>query len=1010
MPTIAELLGPRPSEASPKVSDLLGPRPTPVPSPQDVLERYKNPTVGDPSYAEAKSVYDYQQKRPLLDKVAGGLGAAGYGALQAGKQFLGSAYRGATQEIPEELSKYPTEREARDKLLAGMSNEEQEKYLEQHPNPAQKLVNSAGDAAVRTFKGLYALGQKAYNKTADYFSPADPAAQLQARWSADLQRQRELAQKPGLVDENQIYPNVAEAGSYLYSPPGLGAASKLFGKAGKAEVAGAGAASRLAGKAGDVAEAARAALLKPANKVADAERGLLGDTAAFSGALRTSVAAPVAAAKGVQKVAENAEQLGRTVGDSRFTRAEQVAMSPTAPQKGLAVSNPVVGRAIQGVENTGKAAVKGAAINAALAAPGAENPEELGQATGSGASIAGITHLMVSPAASAHQREVATQQDFERWISTRTPEEHAALSQYAGSDKALKNAMDADVLLNGMLDKTSNVKFKIVSPEEMAAEGGGTAAGAAFDHSGQPTILLNAAKMQDGTAFEEAFHHLIRSPEIVDYADLSRKLFGVYDDKGNMLQQGAVGPEEVKKFGDQYWNRLDESQKKEFLARGIDPTIAKDNPYAPEAKPWRDFVYTEMATDFMGRLSAETEGSVLMKAKDPIDKLLHETWIGGVMKKLGSNLADRLGITKIDDIPDPVKSNREVYSLLKEYLRTKMEKVPEPSFSQPMIMDSAPKYALKEIQKDAGLVGKFGHLEYFKRNPDGTPMTLNGEPVLMTPREIKRLDRERNSAFKQVLETIPFDTDPNGGGLKPAGKALVLSTPEGGASVPRRAATHWAGPYATPEQAQAFQNLPDHLVTPFEKQVFGQVNQGLMRQDGSTFLVGYTGQTVGGKTAKTVSESVRPIAPLSLHVSTEGGRYFKGLDVRALYTKMQRFASANPEFFDAFGGSRTVFLEKLHQYLDNHARGLPGDTGLDTDPVKARQMKIRLNDMVNIRDLASEENNPERYSGRTYKDQLIKSFRLDRITKIDALPDKYPVDVELNKMMYSPQNSVGAPQ
>lgn len=869
------------------------------------------------------------------------------------------------------------------------------------------------------------------------FNDADPAAQYHARLLRNLEwdrmrQQMAEGQQGGwidptksLQDNGMLYPGLAEATSNVADPsilaPG-GALAKIGikGATTAATKAAQHAIERAAGE-GLVSTAARGvesaagrvadAAIAPGQKVKEVvdtalpNTGLGSTVAATPAAMGASVAIP---ARGVQQGAKVVEQLGRTSGDLSVGRLGQIAMSESAPAwiRGAAHSLERAGLddAAKQLADATKSAATGAAVGAAISYPGAESAEDVGMAAGSGFALGGLTHLAMSPAISGRKYRLAQDTDIIRWHESKPLEEQAAISAMNLDRDAALKLMTAEVVANGFLDPNANVRFVYQDPKTFEAIYG-TQRGVAIVQGEKPTIIFNTGKMKTGTAYHELFHTLSRSPDIVDYGALTTKLLGVHDEAGNVIKPGLLSTTDLAKIGDQYFSRLDAVGQKSIS----DEKAAFDaNPSSPQAAPWVKRMINEIGAELFSNLARDTKGSLLDAVDKPTLRLVDSMtrsdraqWV----QKWGAKLQEVLGAAPNveSDIFPGLKSSPELQAMMRDFIRAKRDLTKTPEFgdehADPTVVVN-PRDALRTGGDE--IIKKFPDNDNFAKDATGQPMYSGGRPVLLTEGEIKKVQTKRAEAMTEALAKTP---DTGEAGVMRPSQTTPAVVPPGAVPSPKAAKpTGFVGRWFSDAQMTALNALPDNVLTPSMKAKLKSLNDLVRKGDGSPILLFYNAALKNRRYSSAIRETARVLTPISMSVTKDGNFTVTGLDITAFNSKLNRWMNDKPKAFADFTGADD-FVAKTQQYLDNHQKGQPGATGLDADPAKAQRMAYRINDFVNIQDVASAARNPDRLSNTSDKDSLIRSFRFDRMNRIEpASGDKFPINYELQKQVFSPDS------
>lgn len=989
-------------EQTPSVRFLDGPGVGPTP--QDLKEIIHAPGSDYiPSSEEAASLRAHEQNRPLTDKLVGAAGSA----WMAGQQLPGQLFDLGKQAI--------------------------EHFVTNPQKPVEQFIGGGWTVAEGTARGGLDLGTmalKGAQKLKDNPRPLLPLwaqpfvegdtdekyyQRLLTNLELERQRQRMVEGKESVIPfpENgpKINPAGAELLSYALDPTVIAPAIKLpavisrgMGQAAKTGIKGAAQAVETAGgavnKVAKIPEQAAKAAVDRFLPQAEGVVPLGTSGAALAGAMGFGgpLAKGAAALKGAQiagktaeKAGEFAKNLTKTHGDSSFSRLEQLAQSEGSPDwvRGAArnLARLKVDKAAGAVKDVAGSAAKGAAIGAAITAPGAETAEEVGAGIGTGVTIGTMAHVALAPFTSGSRKRAAEDSDIVRWYSSKSPEDQAAVSAWGLSrDEALK-ALTAEAVANGVLSPNANLPFHFLREAEFAPRFGHTRG----VHTDAEGVFINVDRAKPRTIYHELFHGLDRLPEVVDFGALNNLLFSVEQD-GQTLRPGLIPQKELKNFSDQYFSRFDEVGKQ---ALANEKAAFDTDPNSDAAAPWKIRISREIAAELFANLADETAGSLIKTSRSLGQKLVDKLLLAEneTLNAWGQKLSPEAAV--FSDIFPNLKATPEIYAQFREFVRNKTDLGKKPEVEDGTDYNEvsvSPRDALKKGGQK--IAEKFKDNDNFKKNPDGSLMRdATGNYVLLTEQEIKQLQAKRAQAMLDAMAKVKDQGEPG---------------------AVREKAGGFEGRVFTPEQVAELSKLPGDIFTPAMKAKLAQMNE--LAGDGNTIKLDYNAATserrakkAGGVTRRggrryssKISSSTRVVAPISFRVSKAGNFLVTGVDIGKLNSKIGRWFREKPKAFADFE-SEQHFMNSLGQLLKNHEQGIEGRTGLDADPAKAKRMADRIFDVVNIRDKASEPNNPDRLSVDSDKDIIIRSFRFDRINSIEpAGGDKFPLNYQLQKENFSP--------
>lgn len=954
-----------------------------------------------PSPEQAATLRQHERSRPLTDKVAGAAGAAWDAA-----KFIGA-------EIP--------------RLFRGMAGQAAANYtnpsaafLTPYAQPNMTLPEGFTRGTLDLAELLRRAGRKLEDGPSSIFGyqpdpnswlgkvfPTDTDEKYHQRITDNLIAQRmrqEIAEGKDTTrfPAESINPAGAELGSYLLDPtiaaPAVSLPTATARALGQSVAKGVSAGSRALEVSGRALNTAAKVPEQLAAKVLPEQMVKLGTAVGAVAGLGGAPTQPATILKGAQAAGAAAEKAGqfgqvlaKTHGDSQFTRLQQIAMSEGSPAwiRGAArnLSRLGVDKAAGFAGDVGASAAKGGAIGAALAAPGAETPEELGQGIGSGVAIGGLAHLALAPTMRGAKRRAAEDGDLLRWYESKSPEEQAAIQALKLDRGAALRVLTAEHLANGVLSPNANVRFQYLPGQAYEAQFGKTR-GVQLVQGEVPQLIINADRAKDRTFYHELFHALDGSPELVDYGALTRQLFDLTGDKGEVLSKGLISPDEMKKLSDQYFSRFDEAQRATWEPGKL--AFEKDV-NSPEGADWRTRMSREVAAEMFANLADETGGNLIKDATSVSRRLLDRMVQAEnpLIQKAGKKLA---GTPKVEsDIFPGLKATPELYAAMRDVVRRKQDLNEKPTFDADSSYDAVEINPAEALRPGGEKIAqRFADNDVFKKNADGSLHFQGGRPVLLTEREIKRVQADRVAEMDAVLSKVAD-----------SGEEGIMRKKDNGA---------WEGRFFSDEQLAALErSVRKDLLTPSMLEKIKQNNELAKRSDGSPVLIFYNAATKAGKGGRKYSskirESARVATILSQHISKAGNYYWTTLDITAFSKKLERWARTKKKAFQDFNG-KDGFTEAAYKYLENHQNNRPGETGLDADPAKALRMKNRINDFFNIRDKASDALNPDRLSTEGDKDNLIRSFRFDRINRVErAGGDKMPIDYGKQKANFSADSS-----
>jgi hypothetical protein len=271
------------------------------------------------------------------------------------------------------------------------------------------------------------------------------------------------------------------------------------------------------------------------------------------------------------------------------------------------------------------------------------------------------------------------------------------------------------------------------------------------------------------------------------------------------------------------------------------------------------------------------------------------------------------------------------------------------------------------------------------RNPDGSPKILQNK-------EIQARARQRDQMIKDAIDNAPED-----------GFEGRMRGDENG---------NYTGTLS-PSQVEAIMALPNTLVTPYVKKNLIAFSEVLQRRDGTRILMEYQPSLKKGR-YRALAPKIRDVVPIGFRFTKQGNWLAVTASVSRMFDKMNLWAQKKPENLNLWGRSTSKFWADVMKVLDNHNRGLAGQTNLDIDPDIAMQKKNRINDFFNMFSKETEASNPSRTKlpaqrGKESADRIIMSARMDRINQMQiSNAAKMPIDYGRMKINFFPERPDGA--
>jgi len=790
------------------------------------------------------------------------------------------------------------------------------------------------------------------------------------------------------LPEGTFAPKAAEAASMVLDPtlavPFIGLGAKATGVAGR----GLGATTRIAGGIETAARATGGAIDLGVEKVGQGiQRVLPGVTAPkTAGAIATGAAAigipgafpigaKIAGVRAGAEVVERGAQAVRIAGEeamtgpSRMTVMERVAKNQKNPEwlrkaaNTLIVSSPITqGAAELGLE-TGKGAVKSAAVGAGLGYVASGGEEEgIGGGLVIGGGLGTIGGAVRGVATIPAKKALAKQGDVNRLFARQADLglDVNKIADYVRKDN--RPFLDAATLQ--MMAPDVRVEFHGRDSFMMPENAGINAAGvvkAVPDRSGTTRLLVNMDDMRSSgdTVKHEIMHAIMKSPAINKA-------------EGRMAVMSEYGEEGLRRFGNEYARKLLEGERQ---GRGT-PTEAEVRAKANELREGSqrsepgagdlDWIADEvLAEQFVGEFRDKDLDSLRRKTIPGTNLLsLQEGYLAPVGRLLNKFGIDTTGPkpANIDTLfkDNPLVPSKQLRELTSRWFRDRDK-----------YLDGLEK---AEKQRDVTLVPGPGNRNLannpaiqFTRNrktnleendfavrfPDGTVRAKD-------PASILAVDKARVADVAKMY-------DPNA--------VLERGSPEFGVKI-QSDGKPYVGGNTLPE---GFFNLDSF--NDFTKEVAKALQDS--RRDGKTYSVWY--QKVGtgedGSWAQSVKRGLgnikvgqSEIAFLGWRLSKAGNILAQAVDISALRGRMLDFArSGKGRINEVWGGDLASYEKDVMQYLDNHANERPGETGIGIDKRNA------INYLFGITNIANKNANPMYAAEGRPPGSLVKSYRLDRI-------------------------------
>jgi site-specific DNA-cytosine methylase len=267
-------------------------------------------------------------------------------------------------------------------------------------------------------------------------------------------------------------------------------------------------------------------------------------------------------------------------------------------------------------------------------------------------------------------------------------------------------------------------------------------------------------------------------------------------------------------------------------------------------------------------------------------------------------------------------------------------------------------------------------------------------PKLLKPSDLRKIKKDRAELFKQAIDTPDYGTP---GRFEPVS--------EGSES--------YRGTF-TPAQIKAIQELPEGIVPLKIKKYLLELNEAIVRRDGTRFFVDYAAVMDDNGNYKAFSPKIYDVVPIGLQLSTAGNFLVTTISVGRMMSKLNAWSDRMPNRLSPWNGSKEAFWNEFStKYLDNWSKGIQGSgynergeaigsNQLSDDVAVAEQKKSIFNDFLNLFKNETEVLNldrtkiPKRKGDEKNKsiDRTIMSMRIDHMAELLDAQDlpKLPID------------------
>jgi hypothetical protein len=246
----------------------------------------------------------------------------------------------------------------------------------------------------------------------------------------------------------------------------------------------------------------------------------------------------------------------------------------------------------------------------------------------------------------------------------------------------------------------------------------------------------------------------------------------------------------------------------------------------------------------------------------------------------------------------------------------------------------------EEMASNPLLMEMFKGDDHVVKDPTtGEPkLTPDGRPVILSSREVRKLQRERIKAIDEALQLVD-----SSGGLQRQADERTGKVRWGGGE------EGWTAPIMNDAQVEAIMALPDNVIPANKKEQIKIFHEAM--KAGKTVEVFYRGIT--GATAKRAGW--RQDSPFGVEITLDGNVNFRTINLNRLQDNIDRWTNKRNRKtkLDLWDENVSDFLADFATYRENHRNGRPGHFGLMEglsayDEAIALARKERLNELVGV--------------------------------------------------------------
>ena len=449
-------------------------------------------------------------------------------------------------------------------------------------------------------------------------------------------------------------------------------------------------------------------------------------------------------------------------------------------------------------------------------------------------------------------------------------------------------------------------------------------------------------------------------------AELKAFYFGSYDASGKQTSTGKYDGAQFLKLEDQYLSRVGMSEAE--MTAHIGQPMSKRAAYIAD----------EMAAEHAGMLGRLSGGDIGKASRYPSTALgraalgvLARTRIGleslGIVFDGGGDVVTS-GIFKDPTTGKRLELSSDVREKLSAYLRAKDKITTRMSidFDESPITEVVNARDLAKASTTPETLARWKNSGMFALDDKGEIRMMGGKPVFLTAAERKKVDANRSLAIFTAIKAVPDDGSP---GLR----SEVIDGVE-----------TFKGTKLSKAQVDAVLALPDAVLPPSVKARISELVK-LQEVPGGPVFADYNKAITGGRYDSKASISTQIFVPMSLSISAAGNFLVSSFSVVGYERKVAMWKKTKKKFFEPWDGNMDSFHNDVRTYLNNQESGA-GNVAVGKEAITK---KNAINDFL-ASVLVGDMN---RVSTKSNSDNLIRSFRVDRMQSIErAGGDNMPYD------------------